>query len=363
MTAAPFDTAVVAAVPSILIDGEVDDSLTAGLLSLMVTETEEGLTNCEVNIGNWGSEGGGSTGFRYFDRRVLDFGKPFAVRFGPPGGEGVIFEGRISALEAQFALDGQRYITVLAEDRLQDLRMTRRSRVFENLSDADMMRQIASEHGLTAAIQVTGPQHRVLAQVNQSDLAFLRERARTTDAELWIEGSILHAATRSQRTGATIPFSYPGTLREFSVLADLAHQRSELIVSGWDVGAKQAITARAGESLLQGELDGGTSGASILRAAFGERKETVAHAVPQSTAEAQAEADTLFRRMARQFITGRGLADPDPRLRVGVTVDLTGLGPLFSGRYYVSMVRHLFDRGHGLRSEMRVERPGLGQPR
>jgi hypothetical protein len=86
------------------------------------------------------------------------------------------------------------------------------------------------------------------------------------------------------------------------------------------------------------------------------------HSVPQSAAEAQSTAETLFKRLARQFITGRGMVDPDPRLQVGSSVTLNGLGPLFSGRYYVAGLRHLFDRRSGLRTEIMVERPGLGRP-
>lgn len=54
---------------------------------------------------------------------------------------------------------------MLAEDCLPDLRTTRRSRHFEQMSDADVMRQIAQEHGLSADIEV-GSAHTVLAQVN-----------------------------------------------------------------------------------------------------------------------------------------------------------------------------------------------------
>jgi phage protein D len=360
---AGFDTAVISAIPSITLDGQVNASLGEGLLNLVVTDSVEGLCACEVNVGNWGSQSGGNTGFLYLDRQTLDFGKTFQIKFGPPGSEGTVFDGRISALEAQYPNGAQPYLTILAEDRFQDLRMTRRTRTFENSSDADVIQQIASDHGLTPDVQLSGPTHRVLAQVNQSDLAFVRERARTLDAELWIESSTMHVAARARRTsGSNLTFSYPGTLREFSALADLAHQCNTLTVSGWDVSNKEAIAHQATDSLLQGELAGGTSGASILKSKLGDRTETIVHAVPQSTDEAQAVAETLFKRLGRQFITGRGIVDPDPRLCVGSSITLQGLSSLFNGTYYVAGVRHLFDRLNGLRSEIQVERPGLGNP-
>jgi hypothetical protein len=47
--------------------------------------------------------------------------------------------------------------------------------------------------GLSAKVRADGPTYKILAQVNQSDLAFLRERARTIDAELWLDGRTLNA--------------------------------------------------------------------------------------------------------------------------------------------------------------------------
>jgi hypothetical protein len=41
---------------------------------------------------------------------------------------------------------------------------------------------------------------------------------------------------------------------------------------------------------------------------------------------------------------------------------LSGLGPLFSGKYYVAGVRHLFDGATGMRTEFTAERPGLSRP-
>ena len=41
---------------------------------------------------------------------------------------------------------------------------------------------------------------------------------------------------------------------------------------------------------------------------------------------------------------------------------LVGLGPLFDGSYYVAAVTHMYDGAAGLRTELTVERPGLGKP-
>lgn len=344
--------------PSVSIDGETDIGLTGGLMSLMAEENTEGLSRCEATFGNWGSVNSGA-GYIYFDRRVLDFGKTFSISAGEGDTEARIFEGYITGLEAHYPKTRPPEIVVLAEDRFQDLRMTRRSRSFEDLSDSDVIRQIASEHGLRADIDVDGPTYQVLAQVNQSDLAFLRERTLSIDAQVWVEGDTIHAQARSRRNSGSLSLTYGQGLMEFSVLADLARQRTGLVISGWDVESKEAIEYEAAESSISGELNGRLGGSRLLQDSFGERKERIVHLMPHTIQEARFLAEGHYRKMTRRFITGYGVAEGDGRIRVGASMELNGLGVIFDGDYYVCEVRHTFSSQDGFRTFFKVERPGL----
>jgi len=324
---------------------------------LLIVENTSGLYRCEAAFGNLGQKDGGSN-FLYFDRKTLEFGKAIQVKLK----DDVIFDGKITALEAIFPEGQPPEINVLAEDRFQDLRMTRRTRTFSDVSDSDVFNQIATDHGLSPSISITGPQYKVLAQVNQSDLAFLRERARSVDAELWMDGSTLNAKSRKDRSsGSPFEISYGSKLREFSAIADTASQRTSVTVGGWDVAAKQELKFEATDSVVIGELNGDSSGASILKSAFGDRKEAVTHTVPLTSQEAQGEAEAYFKMKARRFVVGHGVAETNSKLRVGAYVDLKELGPLFSGKYYLSEVKHVFDGKKGIRTEFTGERPGIGQ--
>ncbi|HET9653412.1 MAG TPA: hypothetical protein VFP36_14525 [Usitatibacter sp.] len=352
-SSAPF----VAARPTLAIDGRDHDTLTAGLLGLEIVETASGLYRCEALVGNWGVANG-ATDFLYFDRRTLDFATALEVKLGSDR----LFKGRVHALEARFPEGGPPQLAVLAEDRLQDLRMTRRTRSFENVSDADVITRIANDHGLTPDVNLGGgATHKVLAQVNQSDLAFARERARAVDAELWLEDTTLKAVKRTSRNAGTVRLAVGGLLREFSVIADLANQRTSVVAGGWDVAGKAALSYDAGDSAVSSEVGSDESGVSILAAKIGTRKETLAHGVPHASGETQAQAESLMRAIARRFVVGRGVAQTSGALRVGATVDVQSAGPLFSGRYYVCEVRHRFDGQRGLRTEFRCERPGIGR--
>jgi len=343
--------------PTLTLDGREEPALSMGLLTLSVTETTAGLFCCEARFGNWGSTNQG-VDYLYFDRNVFDFGRSLSIYMGE--GAGQIFEGRIMAIEGLYPQERPPEICLLAEDRFQDLRMVRRSRSFEDVSDRDVITQIANEHNLKTEIDVDGPNYRILTQLNQSDLAFLRERVRAIDAELWVAGDTLYAQARTRRKSAELTLTYRSRLLEFSVIADLAQQRSSLTVSGWDVEAKESIEQQANESAIQAELNGGLSGSQVLANSFGQRPEQIVHRVPLSIQEAEAQANAHYRQMARQFIRGQAVAEGDARLRVGTHIRLLELGPLFDGRYYVTEVKHTFDSRQGYRTWFKVERPGLG---
>lgn len=347
--------------PDIRVNGEERPELTDGLLNLVVEERREGLYRCEATFGNWGTKNG-SMAYLYLDREVLEFGRPFSVLAGDGDAEAIVFEGRITGLEAQYPQDRPPEITVLAEDRLQDLRMTRRTRAFEDVTDSDVFDRIAAAHGLRRRIDIDGSSHRVLAQVNQSDLAFLRDRALSVDAEVWIEEDTLFAQARSRLQRDAVTLEYGRRLRTFSVLADIARQRTSLAVSGWDTAAKESVVAEATASVLQPELNGFVSGPAVLEQTLGPRPERVVHMVPFSHDEARLMAESRFRVVGRRFLTGRGESEGDGRIRVGTRLTLERLGALFDGEYVVCQTRHTFDARSGFRTRFVVERAGLGTP-
>lgn len=354
-------TLLFSARPTIRVDGNVQQLLAdQDLLSLLVEETTLGLFRCEANFSNWGPVDGGTSDYVYYDRKILDFGRAFSVEFGPPGASGPVFAGRITGIEGHYPAARIPEILVLAEDRLQDLRMERRTRSFENVSDADVIRQIASQHGLTAQIDVDGPTYKVLVQLNQSDLAFLRERTVAIDAELWIDNRTLYAQSRTRRDAGPVSLTFGQDLLEFSVLADLAHQRSSVHVTGWSVADKAAIDAQAGASTISTELAGHRSGSAVLAQALTTHQEEVTRATPLSQQEAQAMAQARYRARARGFVRGTGVVDGNIKVRVGASLAVSGLGPFFDGGYYVTRARHSFTLQDGFRTSFDVERPGIG---
>lgn len=345
--------------PTVEVEGQIASDLAAALMALEIRERTDGLAQAQLAFGNWGTRDG-APGYTLFGRDRLEFGKKLEVKLG----DDLLFAGRVMALQGRFpkAGMGEAQLVVQLEDKLQDLRMKRRTRSFDQSSLSDAAQRIASDHGLSAAVDVDSPTLPLLAQVNQSDLAFLREQARRYEAEVWLDGDTLHVAARKRRSAPTLRLDLGGKLMDFDVRADLALQRTELSVAGWSVADKQAIkeTAQA-DAVLGSETGDGEAGAALLQSKIGARPDMVAHLHPGSADEARQLAEAWLRQINRRFVVGHGTAQPDARLRCGATVELTGLGPLFSGKYTLAEVCHRFDMAEGLRTEFVAERPWIGR--
>ena len=218
--------------PRIVVAGSDVPALADGLLSLVVAEDTQGLYRCEAGFGNWGTKAN-AVDFLYYDRKTIDFGKPFQVKVDAD----VIFDGRVMALEGHFPRESPPQLVLLAEDRFQDLRMTRRSRSFADIDDTGVFNQIASEHKLTPKVNVQGPKHRVLAQVNQSDLAFLRERAARSTPR---SGSMARRSTPSRTPPAAARRTRSPTGRSSASSPCWPTWRTSERASRWGAGTSPA---------------------------------------------------------------------------------------------------------------------------
>ena len=113
-----------------------------------------------------------------------------------PGGgaPALIFKGEITGIEPFADASGRPALTLRALNRLHRLARTRKSRVFEQQTDSDIVSAIAREAGL--AFGSAGPEaavvHDRVVQFDQTDLDFLRQRAARIGYEVFVGDSELN---------------------------------------------------------------------------------------------------------------------------------------------------------------------------
>jgi uncharacterized protein len=344
--------------PVFKLGGQTDGALARDLLRLEVEHSLAGLKTLSAHFLAVGPGSGTSEQLLHLDGSDLDFGKEIEVSLGPPGDERIVFKGVISALEADFDEGRAPRVVALAEDALMKLRMTRRSKSYENVSDADIASQIAGEHGLSPDTAADGPTYDVVQQWNTSDLAFLRERARLVQAEVWVDDQTLCFKTRTNRSGTTLTLVQGRELIAARIRADLAHQRTTVKVSGYDASQRAQIEQEAGGDAIQAEAAGGRTGPDVLQQALGDRVSHRVREVPLVDGEAGDWARAEMLRRSRGFVTIAGTTNGSPDMIVGSKLTLQDVGaPFEGGEYYVTRVAQTFDLENGHRTHFDAERP------
>jgi phage protein D len=359
MTDPPFS----AVAPVFTVDGELARDLARDCLRLQVSEGVEGLRTLQAHFL---AVGGDATGpperLLHLDGGDVDFGRSLRVSLGTDSVQRHVFEGSVSAIEAIFDDGRPPLVTVLAEDVLMRLRMTRRMRTYSDVTDADIASELAGEHGLQADVAVDGPSYDFVQQLNQSDLAFLRERARLVQAELWCTGRTLHFRSRPRREGTSLTLAQGNDLLSVRLCADLSEQRSAVAITGYDARAKRVIEERAGAEVVDAEVSGGRTGPRLVERALGTATTYRVREAALTSAEADAWARAEMLRRGRRFVTVTGTTRGSPDMVVGSKLRLEFVGAPFDGDgYYVTKVTHTFDHANGFRTRFEAERATINE--
>lgn len=350
--------AVYSAIPTVQVDGQFNDIIANQLLGMEMREQEGGMSTLELRFSNFGSLQGGLGNTVFENGTILKLGAQLKVFAGDVDSPTEIFRGKITAVEGRFPRQGPPELVVLAEDSLQAARMNRRTKTWDVSTLGDIVTQIANDLGLTPQINGLDASVGTEQQFNETDLGFLRRLLARYDADMQVVADELHASPRGQVQRTSLQLDMNSQLRDVRVLADLAHQVTQVTVTGWDFQQGQTISATS-QSTDFGQGSGQT-GKDWMTQALSSRSEQISRFANVNQSEAQALADADFMQRSRRFVVAHGCAEGNPGLRVGTWLTLTGLGPRFSNDYYVTCAIHHWDTDKGYETSFTAESAYLG---
>jgi phage protein D len=351
--------AIYRARPTIRFAGEEDIRASELMLAMRMEEREGGMSTLELRLSNVASTTDGGAELAFGPDSKLKLGVAVEIYAGDEAQPREIFRGHVTAIEADFHSGAPPELTVLAEDALARARMARRSKTYADMAPAAVARAIAADLGLRPVVAGLDSPVGTWAQINESDLAFLRRLLARFDADVQVVGEELHISPRGDVRRGGVDLALYSQLSRARVIADLADQVTSSTARGWNPADGSAVegTAANGTHLGPGR---GREGSAVLREALEERAEHVGHVAVSTRDEAQAVAEAAYDLRARRFVTVEGTAEGNAQLRVGTHVTLSELTTQFDNTYYVVRACHLFDVHHGYRTDFRAECAFIG---
>ena len=249
-----------------------------------------------------------------------------------------LLKGEVVAVEADARADGAPLVTVRGYDNAYRLHRERKSRTFLNVSDADLVRTIAREYGLSTQAGPATTIHDHIFQDNQTDWEFLRTRAHRIGYELFVRDRVLHFRAPGA-AGETPEVEFYLSLLRLRLRLSAPSQVSEVVVKGWDPKQKQEVVGQASRATVQPSIGETRSGSAMART-LGTGKYLVSDPLATTQAQATQLAQSIFDDIAGEFIHLEGTCLGDATIKPGQAIKIAKVGRRFSGQYYVSGATH-----------------------
>ncbi|WP_026425196.1 VgrG-related protein [Actinokineospora inagensis] len=287
------------------------------------------------------------------------------VQTADPGGPQPLLTGEVTAVTLDLDRVGT-FTEVRGYDHAHRLFRGRRVAVYPEMTVADVVRKVATRAGLQAGTiddvaGYGGAPNTQFSQHNLSDWEFLSRLADDVGAQITVSDKKLSfrlpeqpSAAPGQSAKATAdPLVLEAHRNLVSLRASVtaAEQVPEVGVRGWDVKAKQAVTATAPPKHAGMDV----AGANPVEIANKVGSPPMAAVTTRGT---QGAATAMAKALAEDFgaacVELDGVAKGNPKLRAGAQVSLANVGEPFVGKYTLTSTHHLFSDEVGYTTEFTV---------
>lgn len=264
-----------------------------------------------------------------------------------------MIEGEITSISPSFPAGDVPTLAVEGQSLLHRLHASNNTRSFQNVTDKDIAEKIGQALNLQVEADDPGVQIEYVMQPCQTDLIFLRERARKLHYEILVTDKKLIFRKSPEATDKTYTLVFAQAqmavatgsnilpLTTFSLKLNAKAPPSKVQSRGWDPSSKQAIVSEATSADQTSKMGGSEAGGDFASNAFGTDRTLVHVDTPfASQAECTEHAKASYNNHAMQVITGTADTIGVPDLRAGVVIQMLGVGPRYEGYYMIDQATH-----------------------
>lgn len=288
------------------------------------------------------------------DSEDMSVGSEVKIQMGYKDAVEEILYGEVLGMSAQYKSQTDPVVFVKGMNHLHRLCRGKKTRSFNEMTDVDIIKQIAGECSLKDEIDNIGLQHLFTMQHNETNYDYIMNMARKYDCRVWAKDKKLFFGKSTDSSSEELVLEYGKTLTEFDVETDTTHILTEIEVRGWNNEKGEAVKGKATIDDISQKVGGTTFGGKYVKDKFGVAK----HIYIDDNVLDQSGADKLAADIislnAMGFITGSGSTEGNNKIRAGSMLELKELGGRFSGKYMVTSVRHVLDAFKGYKTYFKV---------
>ncbi len=268
-------------------------------------------------------------------------GTEIEIFAGYHGDEEKIFSGVVVRHGVRVYRHKPSLLRVECRDAAVGLTVGRKSAYFYDVTDSEVIEELASSAGLTTDVEATAVSHPQMVQFYATDWDFLLTRAEANGQLVATRDGELVVKAPDAGAEPALALAYGGNLLDFEAVMDARDQFAAVSAAGWDAAGQELLEIEGAEASA---VAPGNVAAGDLASVTGLETLELRHAGQPADDELQAWADAQRLKSAFARVRGRARFQGFAGVFPGDVVELGGVGDRFAGKALISGVRHEIDR-------------------
>lgn len=270
-------------------------------------------------------------------------GNNIQIKVGRDRVNSTTFIGIIIKQNIKIRENGNTELIIDCKDESVKTSIGRHSHYYEDSKDSEIIEQIIGRYkGLSPDVEATTLVHKELVQHHCTDWDFILSRAEANGKLLMVDDGKIQVKKPNTDLNPALQVSYGASLLEFEAEMDARTQWKSVEAKAWDYTNQTMFKYRSDAELVRepGNLKG-----SKLAEAIKLEKLELRHSGQLVEAELKAWSDATMLKSRLSKICGRAKFQGFAGIKIGQMIELQGVGERFSGRAFVSGVRHDISNG------------------
>jgi len=283
-----------------------------------------------------------SQNFELSNEDLLIPGKEIEIRAGYHSDEETIFKGIVIKHSLKIR-SSQSYLVIECKDKAVKLTVGRKSKIFYDSKDNEILEEIIDSFGLEKEIETTTVQHKELVQYDVSDWDFCITRAQANGKVCMVNDGKITIQKPKFEESEIATVAYGATLLDFDAEIDARNQLAKVTSYGWNAADQELLGIEAENTSVN--LNGNLTSDELSSVIDLENFELKSGGgTPDIELQEWADAKLLFNKLSK--IRGTVKFQGIPEVKPDTVIKLEGVGDRFNGNVYISAIRHQLTEGN-----------------
>ncbi|MEM9337726.1 MAG: type VI secretion system tip protein VgrG [Bacteroidota bacterium] len=304
-----------------------------GLLSIFISKSVNKIASAQIILAD--GDVAAET-FEVSSESLFLPGAEVEIQLGYNNSEDTIFKGIIVKHGIKTKPDRTSMLILELKDAAVKMTIGRKNKYFEEVTDSDVIEEIAGTYGLDVEVEATEVTHPKMVQYFVSDWDFILSRAEMNGQLVYTDDGKL-ITKKPEITDSPVELAYGHNVIEFEADMDARDQYAASLSKAWDYTGQEVLEEEGTDPGLD---DHGNVSAAELSDVVGLENLLQQHTGKIADQELKTWADAKLIRSRLAKIKGSVKTIGFKDLKPGDTVEFAGFGDRFNGKAFISAVYH-----------------------